>query len=657
MSRISRIARIASAIAAFAFAAVVALAACDDEDEPPPRAAAYTREIESPPTAAPTPIATPTVVPTATPTPTPAPAPRWHMADYPTPPDRDLIELAVRLRGAPPSATAVATSAPLVEGARETFAIHNLDDATTREIIATLRLVSENAYWFVDDAVSVDQADLERVADGYERRVRPRLVETFGDIRSPGIDGDPRIVILHTSIVGAGGYFSSGDSYPAYAHPHSNEREIIYIDGESFPMRRGDLYLTVLAHELQHAIHFEGDAGEDSWVNEGLSELATEIAGYRVFSPPYFDARPATQLDFWSRDPDESAAHYGASARFFAYLLHRIGGDERRSELRELVSQPLDGIAGVDAFLQERGLRWIDVFADWVVANYLDADDDERYGYPNHDVSVRASGAFGQGRAYRFQAPQFSARYHRLIAAESEGAITFSGDADVELAQTECLRAPVCWFGGRGDEIDTRLTREIDLTALDTATLEFDIWHDIEESWDYAYVQASADGGRTWDILAGKHTTTDNPSGQAYGPGYTGESGGWLSESIDLSAYAGGKVLTRFEYVTDDAIYQDGLLIDGVTIAETGYEYGDDGGWTKEGFDMRTTRLPQRFIVQILRIAADGSHTVTQLPLDADNRAEIRLTALDDGGETIVIVSPTTAGTRHPAGYELRFVE
>ena len=99
------------------------------------------------------------------------------------------------------------------------------------------------------------------------------------------------------------------------------------------------------------------------------------------------------------------------------------------------------------------------------------------------------------------------------------------------------------------------------------------VWYEIEEGWDYAYVEASDDDGRTWHILEGQHTTTENPSGNAYGPGYTGSSDEWLRESIDLTPFAGGPVLLRFEYVTDDAVYLDGLLIDDLSIPELDLEY------------------------------------------------------------------------------------
>ena len=45
-------------------------------------------------------------------------------------------------------------------------------------------------------------------------------------------------------------------------------------------------------------------------------------------------------------------------------------------------------------------------------------------------------------------------------------------------------------------------------------------WYDIESGWDYAYVEASTDGGKLWQILNGKYATTDNPVGNAFGAGW-----------------------------------------------------------------------------------------------------------------------------------------
>ena len=224
------------------------------------------------------------------------------------------------------------------------------------------------------------------------------------------------------------------------------------------------------------------------------------------------------------------------------------------------------------------------MFADWVIANYLDTED-ERFGYQDHDLTVLPDRTLQPNEPLQASQPQFSARYHKIDSDPQGGVLTFQGHTSVRQVGADCVGDAPCWWSGRGDGIDTTLTREFDLTGLDEATLEFMVWHEIEEGWDYAYLEASDDGGRTWHILEGRHTTTDNPSGNAYGPGYTGSSDGWLRESIDLTPFAGGPVLIRFEYVTDDAVYVDGLLIDDLSIPELDLNpgYADDD-WHADGF-------------------------------------------------------------------------
>ena len=564
-------------------------------------------------------------------------------------PDRDLAELAVRLRGAEPVVSEAGSAQPMSEGDQRDFTITNLEDGSPRPITATLQVVSDNAYWFVEDAVTLSREDLTHAASIYEQQVRPAVVGTLGDIANPGLDGDPRLFILHAALDGAAGYFGSKDSFPSEVHPHSNEREIIYLDGR-VAQHGIDTHLAIVAHELQHAAHFDKDVGEESWVNEGLSEVATQLAGYRVQSPRAFMRRPDTQLNYWPDSPRSTYPHYGAAALFFTYVGQRVGGVEN---LVELVNEPLDGIAGVESFLNEHDLTWHGVFADWVVANYLDADD-ARYGYVDRNVGIGPVRRLSAGDGRPDSLPPYSARYYRLGTDADSGTISFKGDTEVNQVGTDCVQSPTCWWSGRGDGIDTKLTREFDLTGLHKATLEFQVWHEIEEGWDYGYVQVSDDSGETWHILEGAHTTPDNPSGNGYGPGYTGESRGWKQESIDLTDFAGGPVLVRFEYVTDDAVYLDGMLIDGVSIPELGTA-GADSDWQAEGFSMAGHKLAQDFIVQVVTSTPDGKYTVSQLPLDPGNSGWMRLTAPADGGEIVIVVSPVTAGTRHEAGYVLEF--
>ena len=593
-----------------------------------------------------------TVWPTAVPQQTTPGLPARIVVNQDQTPDRDLAELAVRLRGVELDDSTATTASPMSEGDKQDFWITNLDDGTARPVTATLQVVSEHAYWFVDETLTVNQADLTKAASQYEDRVRPSVVSTFGDISSPGLDGDPRLLIIHTMLDGAAGYFGSKDSFSTEVHPHSNQREIIYLDTRA--VEHGvDTHLAIVAHELQHAVHFDKDVGEESWVNEGLSEVATELAGYGVQSPRAFMRRPHTQLNYWPDSPRSTIPHYGASALFFTYLAQRVGG---AANLTDLVNEPLDGITGVESFLSDYDLSWTQVFADWVVANYLDADD-VRYGYADRDVGVGPVRTLLSGGDQRDQIPQYSARYYRLDTDSTSGTISFKGETDVRQVNTNCPQSPTCWWSGRGDGIDTKLTHEFDLTGLDSATLQFQVWHEIEEGWDYGYVEVSDDGGETWHILEGAHTTTDNPSGNAYGPGYTGSSRVWKQESIGLTQFVGGPVMIRFEYVTDDAVYLDGLLIDGVTIPELGSIEVDGSGanWRSEGFSRAGAQLTQRFIVQVVSTNADGAYTVSQVPLDERNSGQVGLTGLGGDVEAVVIVSPTTPGTRHEAGYVLEF--
>ena len=116
--------------------------------------------------------------------------------------------------------------------------------------------------------------------------------------------------------------------------------------------------------------------------------------------------------------------------------------------------------------------------------------------------------------------------------------------------------------------------------------LEFQIWHDLEEHLEYAYVEASIDGGETWHILKGQHTQ-DKRGKRFYADGYTGDSGGWLQERINLSDYEGRRILLRFEVYSERETNFRGLAIDDLRIdaigLRDGFEEANDA-WLAEGW-------------------------------------------------------------------------
>jgi hypothetical protein len=173
---------------------------------------------------------------------------------------------------------------------------------------------------------------------------------------------------------------------------------------------------------------------------------------------------------------------------------------------------------------------------------------------------------------------------------------------------------------------------------------------------------ASTDNGHTWRILPGRRTTEENPLALAYGPGYTGKSGGddtpsWVEEEVDLTPFAGQKILLRFEYITDEGVNLDGFAIDDISIPELGFsdDAEDDGPWQAEGFRRLTGPLPQRFVAQVIEIGQ--TTTVMTVPLDELNSGEVRLSGFGSTlDKAVIVIAAATDGTRQPAvyGYSLQ---
>ena len=585
------------------------------------------------------------------------------------PPVRDLFALAQRYGradagGAPLTRTLPPDPNCCEEGHRKRFFVADLIERRVYTVEARLLAVSENAYWYADEETDLTAQELERTADVFEEAIRPRIVEAIGDIWKPGVDGDPRLIVLHTPLVAVAGYFSASDSYPRATHPHSNEREMIVMDGDW--LRPGSLqYFSVLTHEFQHAIHWNLDLGEDAWVNEGMSEVAAKIAGFGASFVDIFLEQPDAQLNFWPNEPQDTLPHYGGATLFVEYLTERYGAEDA---LAELARGPLDGVNGVARYLSRYDARFVDVFADWAVANHLDARLDkldgadyeelDAYRYSERSVGVQAVRQVNDDFKETATQPQLSARYYELRLSRGSAQVEFSGDETVKQVDTECQSGRFCWWGGNGDGIDTTLEREFDLSGVDAATLEFRMWHEIEEDWDYAYVSVSTDGGAIWATLDGEHTTREDPLGANYGAGLTGNSGGgesgkWVRERMDLSKYAGMEsVLLRFEYITDEAVNIDGIVIDDIAIPEIGF--ADDteaaGEWLANGFQRIDNRLPQEFALRVIEFAGDGNVLVSEPPSHSFS--------IEGFGErldyAVLVVAPTTHATYQPARYSLR---
>jgi hypothetical protein len=596
--------------------------------------------------------ATPTPAPSATPT-----TPPTTGSDEPA--SRDLVDLARRLGGQADPQRTEALSPPNL-GDQVAFDVIDFpspeEPPGRREAIGILRAISDHAYFFVENGTGVSDGQVDVAVRTFEEDIWPAVTADFGGPPDPGVDGDPRIVIFHGDLGGGvGGYVSGEDAYPRSVVPHSNGREAIYMNLLIAPDSPG--YGPTLAHELQHVTHQRADADEDGWVNEGLSETAAQLVGGTRSFGPYLN-EPDTQLNTWTTF-GSSAPHYETSSLFFTYLLEQTGAPGGA-----VADETADELEGIRDFLEGIGSpRTVEeIVSDWLVANELDSAEGP-YGYRDIDVGPPEHTEVTGPQETDAGVSQFAADYLELEAEDfaSPPTFTFDGAEDVPVIGAQTGATGAFWWSGRGDSIDSTLTRELDLTGVSTATLTFRTWYDIERWFDFGYVAASRDGGATWQALAGNHTTLDDPLEVAYGPAYNSMSGGgdapiWVDERVDLTAYAGERILVRFELLNDDATNGEGWAIDDIAVPETGFlddAETDIGAWHREGFRRVSEPLPQRFALRL--IARDRSPQVEDIPLDVENRASVTLDGLGvEYEEAVIAIIALTDGTTQRAGYRFQ---
>jgi immune inhibitor A len=127
------------------------------------------------------------------------------------------------------------------------------------------------------------------------------------------------------------------------------------------------------------------------------------------------------------------------------------------------------------------------------------------------------------------------------------------------------------WWGGQGDLMDNAVRHTVDLTDKTEASVGFWTFFEIEEGWDFGFVQVSTDGGQTWTSLENEDTTSEHDPGAidtvlANLPGLTGSSDDWVYEEFDLTPYVGQEIWLQFRYITDWGTTERGFFIDDITI-------------------------------------------------------------------------------------------
>jgi immune inhibitor A len=549
-------------------------------------------------------------------------------ADYPV---HDLFDVAQRL-GRNQAGARTITRTPFQAGDVHTFLVDG------GQVEATLVVVTEHTYFWVDRNLQVDEALVRAAAATFESVYYPRLVHLFGQEWQPGVDNDPHFSVLHLALdEGPGGelgYFYSGDEYPRAFSSGSNEQELLYLHANSLTPG-SDLYFATLVHEYQHLVQWYLDGNETIWLDEGLSQLAELYVGLETAETRDYLQAPHTPLHRWATD-ETVYAHYAASYLFAVYFWEQLGEEAAR----ELARHPANGLAAVNSVLagHRPELSLVEFLGNWTVANYVDNPAaGPAYAYERLELGRAATETGIKFAPYEIarSVPQLGVHYID-IALDGPATLTFAGDTVAPLLPVPPHSGSRMWYAPAEGNVNATLTRAVDLTGVDTATLRFWSWYDLRFDTDALYVTVSADGGASWELLPLFHGRNGE-----YGPALTGRSadrpvtakGGWVEESVALDAYAGRQILLRFELLTYGTGDVTGVAIDDITIAEVEFFDGaeaDASGWQTAGFVRAGQWLPQQWAIHYIR---DGvAPQVLPLPLDDRNQGVWELDLGPEGG-------------------------
>lgn len=381
-------------------------------------------------------------------------------------------------------------------------------------------------------------------------------------------DESGRVVILVDNILDENYYESNYPSYIAgyFSSTISDftDRNVMTIDSLDWANRTGPdakrpyMYEGTFAHEFQHLLHHDSDSAEESFINEGLADFAQFLVGYGHSDShvEFIMNNLKNSLTLWEDQGGlQILGDYGIAYLFQLYLYEQYGPEFLQKEFQS----PLQGIDSINSVLEEMGSDrdFKAVYQDYMTALMLDGNyqgNSKIYNFESIDLNLNIEAA-AESDSF---APAWGTDLKVITPDKKIDHLYFKGIDFLGTnwtTVTDPEKGAVLW-SNKGDQADNFLIKELDLTGETSPVLSFDTKYDIEENWDFGAVQVSTDNGETWTSLANEHTRDDivdngYPTIKENLPGFTGSSDDWVTESFDLSQYAGQKVHVAFRYMTD----------------------------------------------------------------------------------------------------------
>jgi immune inhibitor A len=130
------------------------------------------------------------------------------------------------------------------------------------------------------------------------------------------------------------------------------------------------------------------------------------------------------------------------------------------------------------------------------------------------------------------------------------------------------------WWTSSADDLNTTLTRSLDLSGVRSATVTVSAWYDIEAGFDFLFAEYSTDAGESWTQIGSPLDGSSN--------------GRW--KTLRYSVPGGSAdTLFRFRFQSDTGVHLANAFLDNIVVKSGGTTlFADDvesgeNGWTAEG--------------------------------------------------------------------------
>jgi hypothetical protein len=258
-------------------------------------------------------------------------------------------------------------------------------------------------------------------------------------------------------------------------------------------------------------------------------------------------------------------------------------------------------------------------------------------------------------------APPWGSDFVPLGAGSALTSLTFDGDDEFTFppgpqwtvdADNYFAVAPT---GSYPSLADLSITHDV---LVGAGSLTFEHYYEIEETWDFGFVQISGDGGQTWTTVAcpgtsSVHDPQATPSIVEQLPGYSGVAGDALAPvpvDCDISAWSGQNVILAFRFMSDPAVEMAGWFVRNVEVDGASVGIPDSlAGWSNQqayvpvplDFELRLVGLSGG-VNEFGHVTGATSVVLVEIALDAMNAGGAtpeQLATLVDSDEVVAIVS------------------